>query len=128
MTRLGLAKGLGRFGSVLLVAGAAFHMTGLPLARAAALEVSSPFLAALLGPLWIVASLHWLVFALVAWLMAGRTAPHARLALLSVGACLLIDAGLIIHALGGFIGAIVLGLCGLLYLSAAAVARESELA
>ena len=126
MSRRLLAKLAGRAAAVLLMAGAAFHATGLPLARAGAAELTNGFLAATLEPIWLFASFHWLAFGLMAAWLAGRGALSDRIMLAGIGAFILIDTGQMIHALGGFIGTIVLGVSGLLCVLSAGLGKPER--
>lgn len=64
--------------ALLLLATAGLHSMGVGLAKAGATEVSEPFFAVLLVPLWLFASFHWLAFAIVAALFAGTTDRRGR--------------------------------------------------
>lgn len=121
MTR-NMAKWAGWMAAALLMLGAAFHTTGLGLAKAGAQEVSNLFLAAALEPIWAMASLNWVSFSLLAAIFAGRTDRTSRLALSIIGGCLVLIAATMARSLLGFPGTWVLGLSGLLLLLSAALA------
>lgn len=117
------ARITGWLGAVLLVLGAAFHMTGLAMVRAGATDVSDPFLRAALEPIWVFPSVHWAAMALVAGFLAGREDGQSRLILGGVGTVVLIDAILMATSIGGFVGTYLLGVCGLLISFSAFLAR-----
>ena len=122
MKRMG-ARILGWIGAGVLVLTAGLHATGLPLAVAGAQEVAEPFFAKLLAPLWLFASGHWLAFGCVAAVLAGQPDGRARIVLGVLGLSLLVDAGLLAQAVGPFVGAICLGLGGVLLVASAALAN-----
>ena len=128
MSRRLLAILAGRAAAVLLMAGAAFHATGLPLARAGAAELTNEFLAATLEPIWLFASFHWLAFALMAAWLAGRGSLSDRLILAGMGVFVLLDTGQMMLALGGFVGTYVLGVSGLLCVLSAGLAKPVRVA
>lgn len=118
---------LGGLGIFILIATAGLHMLGLPLATAGKAELSEPFFAALLEPLWTMPSLHWLIFALLAGAVLGRSDTRSRLMLGALGGALLFDAAMIALQVGPFIGAICLASSGaLLCLAALLVGRAPQ--
>lgn len=128
MRRARLATALGWLAGIMLLATAGLHLTGLPLARDGAIEVSNPFFAALLVPLWSMPSGHWLLMACLAVLMAGQSEARARFVLAGLGAVLLLDAALMARAVGPFIGTLMIGSCGgLLLLSAVLSTRSARM-
>ena len=126
MNRIFLSRLSGWSAGLLLLATAGFHATGVGLAKAGAEEVSEPFFAAVLVPIWLFASFHWLAFALLAGLLAGVKEPRARLTLAILGAALLVDAALMANAVGPFIGTVFIAASGSLLLLSAILARRAK--
>ena len=103
-------------GSLILALGAGLHFTGLPLVQKEALGIESPFLKAVIEPVWLFPVIHWAAFALIALLVTVRPSQNSRLILFLIALSVIIDATLTSMKLGPFIGAIMLGLAGVLFL------------
>lgn len=109
-----IANAVAYFGAVLLIAAAAFHATGAPMATAAATQLDNPFMQAALGPIWLFASNHWTLMALIAILVTiGDHGPLRRAVHGVIGISVIIDAAMMVAPLPGFIGLYVLAAAGL---------------
>ncbi len=104
--------------AVLLFITAAFHFTGLDLARdASQTEGIQPLIGAVLETLWTIPTVHWIAFGLLAGLLY-RVGSALGVALVAV--VVLADGFMVFRDLGPFIGALALmGTGGLLLLAAA---------
>lgn len=108
-------------GSIILLLGGAFHLTGLPLVMREASSIENGFLRALIEPLWLFPAIHWAVFAILALSVTIKPSHHTRFVLFVVAATVIADAALTAMKLGPFIGALMLGLAGGLILIGAII-------
>ena len=104
------------FGSALLTFGALFHFSGV-----FAIPSSDPgggmgFFETALRPLWLFASLHWLLIALICVIASRSGGPTARAILLCCAAAVLADATLLYWFIGPFIGEIILAATGIAFM------------
>lgn len=124
--KLNAARMAGTAGAALLLTTVYFHTAGLPLATKAAGEVSSSFLSALMQPLWLLPTNHWAILALVGGAMAWRQQTGSRLVLAAIALLLLIDGGMILAAVGGFFGGLMLVGTGALFAASALFAAPQS--
>jgi hypothetical protein len=92
-------------GSALLTITALFHFTGFFAIPAPTPGSGSPsFFEAALRPLWLLASLHWLLTAVICVLVVNAPPRVARTILLACAAVVFADAVLLYRFIGPFIG------------------------
>ena len=102
-------------GAVLLTITALFHFTGYFEIPAARSDAGLPsFFDASLRPLWLFASLHWLLTAAVCIFVTKAEPAIARSILLSCAAVVILDAMLLYLFIGPFIGEALLAAVALL--------------
>lgn len=113
------------FGSALLTITALFHFTGyfqIPVPQPSSGPPS--FFDVALKPLWVFASLHWLLTAAICTLVV-KAEPHiARNILLACAAVVVVDAVLLYFALGPFIGEALLAAAAFLLMMGAYKAHD----
>ena len=107
-------------GSALLAITAVFHLTGFSAIPASPpIRDASSFYEAVLRPLWIFASIHWLLIALVCVLASQLRSSATRIVLLCCGGGVLIDSAVLYWFIGSFIGVWLLAAAGVAMLVAA---------
>lgn len=114
-------------GAALLAITALFHFTGyfqIPLPRTGAGTPS--FFDAALRPLWLFASLHWLLTAAVCVLVIKAESRIARPILLGCAAIVIVDAVLLYRFIGPFIGEIILAAAAVLIIVGAYRVRPGD--
>ena len=107
-------------GAALLTVTALFHLTGyfgIPAPNPASGLAS--FFEAALRPLWLLASLHWFLTAMICVLVIKAEPRIARATLLGCAAIVLADAALLYYFIGPFIGEAVLAAAALLLMAGA---------
>ncbi|WP_420608258.1 hypothetical protein [Novosphingopyxis sp.] len=103
-------------GSALLTITALFHFTGYFEIPAPQPGLGSPsFFDATLKPLWIFASLHWLLTAAICLLIARGEPSVAQIILLVCAGVLILDAILLYIFIGPFIGEALLTAAALMF-------------
>jgi hypothetical protein len=123
-----IAQALVVLGNLALLALALAHARfGYPeVSRIASEGKASPFLAAGLKLIWLLASWHWVALGIIALAVSfGRRAPH-RVVLLLCAMTLLVDAAATLAGPGWFIGDELLTLAGIAILLGAAVFPAAE--
>lgn len=109
-------------GSAVLASGALFHTTGFPAIPASPpITDAATFYQAALRPLWLFASLHWLLIAMVCVLVTRSSTGAARTILLCCGFTVLIEAAVLYWFIGPFIGVWLLAAAGVAITIAALV-------
>ena len=107
-------------GSALLAITALFHLTGFSAIPASPpIKDASTFYEAVLRPLWIFASVHWLLIAMVCVLASRSRSGAPRMVLVCCGGGVLIDAAVLYWFIGSFIGVWLLAAAGVAMLIAA---------
>lgn len=109
-------KPIALLGALVLLVTSGFHLTGLPMAAKAATEVSSGFFSAALVPLWLMPAIHWSIAALLAIVATMRPSAFSRLYLLVAAFIVFVDAGVMLASIGPFLGELMLGVSGALFL------------
>ena len=113
-------------GSALLTITALFHLAGYVEIPARAPGSGSPsFFDAALRPLWLFASLHWLLTAVICVLVVKTEPRIARTVLLCCAAIVIADAVLLYRFIGPFIGEAILAAAALLVMVGAHQLRAS---
>ena len=102
------------FGSALLAFVALFHFSGF-FAIPTEPGGGASFFEASLRPLWLFASLHWLLIAVICIFVIKSGHQHARLILLCCAATVLADAALLYFFIGPFIGSVILAVAGIAF-------------
>lgn len=93
------------FGSALLTITALFHFTGyFQLPNSQPGSETKSFFDAALRPLWLFASLHWLLTAATCMIVVKAEPRIARTILLGCAAIVIVDAVLLYRFIGPFIG------------------------
>lgn len=113
MTRLAMVS---KYGAVIvLVLAAALHLSGLPWAQqATAVEGLAPFMKAAIIPLWLFASVHWLVLAAILVANPSQHDKASRTIVVLAAFMMFVDAGLLFAYIGPFVGGYALAMAGLL--------------
>lgn len=102
-----------RLGSALLAITALVHLTGfLALPDSSPITDTSTFYQAALRPLWLFATMHWLLIATVCGLLARSPVGAVRIVLTCCGGIVLIDAAALYWFIGPFIGVWLLAAAG----------------
>lgn len=100
-------------GSALLAITALVHLTGFPAMPASPpITDASTFYEAVLRPLWLFASAHWLLIATVCMFAARSPWGAARIVLLACGGVVLVDAVVLYWFIGPFMGVWLLAAAG----------------
>lgn len=100
-------------GSALLAITALVHLIGfLAMPASPPITDASTFYESVLRPLWLFASMHWLLIATVCLLVARWPLGAARIVLLCCGCVVLIDAAVLYWFIGPFIGVWLLAAAG----------------
>ncbi len=113
-------------GSALLTITALFHFMGyfeIPVSQPS--SVPPTFFDAAIRPLWLFASLHWLLTAAICVLVAKAEPRIARMILLGCAAVVIADAVLLYRFIGPFIGEAILASAALLLIVGAFRLRTS---
>lgn len=111
-------------GAFILLAGAAFHMSGMGQLKVATQPIESDFFKNALVGLWTTTSIHWLFIAFLSVGLARYKSNACAAILLAFGVLILVDALLIFMSVGLFLGAYMLGLAGLLLLASGLMLRK----
>ncbi len=107
-------------GSALLTITALVHLTGfLAIPPSLPITDASTFYEAVLRPLWLFASIHWLLLAAVCVLLTTSPFGAARIVMLCCGGVILVDAAVLYWFIGPFIGVWLLLAAGVAMLVAA---------
>lgn len=113
-------------GSALLTITALFHFMGYFEIPASQPSLAAPtFFDAAIRPLWLFASLHWLLTAAICVLVAKAEPRIARITLLSCATVVIADAILLYHFIGPFIGEAILAIAALMLMVGAFQLRTS---
>lgn len=100
-------------GSALLTITALVHLTGFSAIPASPPITDAPtFYEAVLRPLWLFASIHWLLIATVCVLAASSARGARRIVLLCCGGVILVDSVVLYWFIGPFIGVWLLAAAG----------------
>lgn len=100
-------------GSALLAITALVHLTGFPaIPVSAPITDASTFYEAALRPLWLFASIHWLLIATICVLAARSRLGAARTVLLCCGGVVVVDAAVLYWFIGSFVGVWLLAAAG----------------
>lgn len=100
-------------GSALLAITALVHLTGFPAIPASPpITDASTFYEAVLRPLWLFASIHWLLIATVCVLVVRSPWGAARIVLRCCGGFVLVDSAVLYWFIGPFVGVWLLAVAG----------------
>ena len=107
-------------GSALLAITALFHLSGfLAIPASPPITDASTFYEAVLRPLWLFASMHWLLIASVCVFVAKSPLVAARIVLPCCGCVVLVDEAVLYWFIGSFIGVWLLAAAGVAMMVAA---------
>ncbi len=110
-------------GALILLAGAAFHMSALTGVKAALTGVEPAFFKKALPGMWIMPAVHWLLIAFLSVGLSRYKSNACAAILMAFGVWVLLDAVVTFVHVGVFLGVYMLGLGGLLLLSSGVMLR-----
>ena len=99
-------------GAVILLAGAAFHMSALAGVKAAVAGVEPAFYKNALVGMWIMPAMHWLLIAFLSVGLSRYKSNACAAILMAFGVWVFLDAAITFVHLGAFLGVYMLALAG----------------
>ena len=99
-------------GAVILLAGAAFHMSALAGVKAAVAGVEPAFYKNALPGMWVMPAVHWLLIAFLSVGLSRYKSNACAAILMAFGVWVLLDAAITFVHLGAFLGVYMLALAG----------------
>ena len=114
--RLFASYGLVILGALLLAVTAYFHFTGLTELKVYLQESRAGFFKDALPAVWLLASLHWTGFGIMAVVSIFTAPQFAKKLLFGIGFLLIADAILMYSVYGPFIGELILFISGALFI------------
>jgi len=111
-------------GALILLAGAAFHMTAMPQLKAALGALSPGFFQDGLPAMWLLPSIHWIFIAFLSIGLSRYMSNSCAVILMAFGCWILVDALITFMHVGPFVGVYMLGLAGLLLLASGVMLRK----
>jgi len=111
-------------GALILIGGAAFHMSALPAVKDAIVPVEREFFKGAFTGMWVLPSMHWLFIAFLSIGLARYKSNACAAILMAFGCWILVDALITFMNVGPFMGAYMLGLAGLLLLASGLMLRK----
>ena len=124
MTTTPAIKITAALGALILLAGAAFHMTAMPGVMAAVLGVESEFFRKALPGMWVIPALHWIFIAFLSLGLSRYKSKACAAVLIGFGLLLIVDAVVTFHYLGAFIGVYMMAAAGGLLLTSGLMLRK----
>ena len=110
-------------GAVILLAGAAFHMSALAGVKAAVAGVEPAFYKNALPGMWVMPAVHWLLIAFLSVGLSRYKSNACAAILMAFGVWVLLDAAITFVHLGAFLGVYMLALAGGLLLASGFMLR-----
>ena len=110
-------------GAVILLAGAAFHMSALAGVKAAVSGVEPAFYKNALVGMWIMPAMHWLLIAFLSVGLSRYKSNACATILMAFGVWVLLDAAITFAHVGAFLGVYMLALAGGLLLASGFMLR-----
>jgi len=111
-------------GALILLAGAAFHMTAMSQLKQVVGSIESGFYRNALPGMWMMPAVHWLFIAFLSIGLARYKSNACAAILMAFGCWILVDALITFMNVGPFMGAYMLGLAGLLLLASGLMLRK----
>jgi len=111
-------------GALILLGGAAFHMTAMGQVKAALVDVEPAFFKEGLSGMWMMPAMHWLFIAFLSIGLSRYKSNSCAAILMAFGCWVLIDAAITFAHVGGFIGVYMLAFAGLLLLASGLMLRK----
>ena len=111
--------------ALILLAGAAFHMTALPGLRAALTEMSPGFFRNGIPAMWTLPALHWVMIACLSVGLSRYNSQGCAAVLIAFGLWVLIDMLIAAMHVGLFVGVYMLGAAGICLLIAGFKLRKT---
>ena len=124
MTTTPTIKIIAALGALILLAGAAFHMTAMPEVRQSANVIELEFFRKALPGMWVMPALHWIFIAFLSLGLSRYKSNACAAILMAFGCWVLVDALVTLIYVGPFVGVYMLGLAGLLLLVAGLMQRK----
>ena len=110
-------------GAVILLAGAAFHMSALAGVKAAVAGVEPAFYKNALPGMWVMPAVHWLLIGFLSVGLSRYKSNACAAILMAFGVWVLLDAAITFVHLGAFLGVYMLALAGGLLLASGFMLR-----
>jgi len=111
-------------GALILLAGAAFHMTAMPEIQALLAGVQVGFFQKALAGMWIMPAAHWIFIACLSIGLSRYKSKACAAILMAFGVWVLIDAFITFMHVGPFLGVYMLAVAGLLLLASGVMLRK----
>lgn len=124
MTTRSIIKITAIIAALILLLGAAFHMTGLSPLAAEMSTLRSSFYKAAMPGIWMIPAVHWVFIACLSVGLSRYVSEGCAAVLLAFGVWLLVDAAIVFSHVGLFAGVIMLALAGALLLTSGLLLRK----
>ena len=111
-------------GALILLAGAAFHMTGLGPVKGAVSGVEPDFYQNALLGMWVMPAVHWLFIAFLSIGLSRYKSNSCAAILMAFGVWILLDGAITFFHVGPFLGVYMLALAGGLLLASGFMLRK----
>jgi len=111
-------------GGLILIAGAAFHMTGLDGGRAAIANIDSEFFKKTLPVTWILPSVHWAFIGFLSIGLSFYKSKACAAILIAFGLMILLDAFVSFLTAGPFLGVYIMSAAGIFLLISGLMLRK----
>lgn len=120
-----MIKALAAIGGIILLATAWFHSSALGQMQTAIAPMDEGFFKTALPALWMMPSAHWIFIAFLSFGLSFYKSKAGAVVLIAFGVWVLVDAAIILSAVGPFIGAYMLLAAGVLILLSGVLLRRS---